>query len=257
MKNYLNILLISAMALGLSGCVGGVVIAGAAATATANVIIDPRSNRDILIDNRIELDVSGLSNKAPFTEQARVTASAYQGEVLLFGQAIDQQVKSTLTAKVLKIDGVKSVNNQMQVRPLLPMSEVSNDVWITTKVKSRLLTEKELRGIKIKVYTEAGEVYLLGVVTRAQAEIAIEITRNISGVKKVIQGFRYGKDEPQVQEEPAPAPTPAPISKLSAASASTTHSAVSNDASAASDSNAEVIPYIEPVEVDSYQEQNN
>ncbi|PJC84934.1 hemolysin [Vibrio sp. HA2012] len=253
MKNYLNILLISAITLSLSGCVGGVVIAGAAATATANVIIDPRSNRDILIDNRIELDVSGLGNKAPFTEQARVTASAYQGEVLLFGQAIDQQVKNTLTAEVLNIDGVKSVNNQMQVRPLLPMSEVSNDVWITTKVKSRLLTEKELRGIKIKVYTEAGEVYLLGVVTREQAEIAIEITRNISGVKKVIQGFRYGVNESRIQEE-EPAPTPAPVSKLSAVSAS---AAVSNEASAASDSNAEIIPYIEPVEVNSYQEQNN
>jgi hypothetical protein len=129
------------------------------------------------------------------------------------------------------------------------MGETSHDVWITTKVKSNLLTKKELQGVKINVYTEIGQVYLLGTVTREQADIAVQVTRNISGVKQVIKGFRYTtantqKETANNEEQPS---KPAPISDLKVQN--TTESTTSNSAQ-----ETEVIPYIEPVEVGSYQE---
>jgi osmotically-inducible protein OsmY len=249
MKRLLHILTITLFALYLSGCAGAFV---AGAAATANVVTDSRSSKDILNDNMIELEVTGLGNKAPFNSQARVTASSYSGDVLLIGQAINQQVKHTLTQKVLGIDGVKSVNNQLQVRDLPTMSEISHDVWITTKVKSNLLTKKELQGVKIKVYTEIGQVYLLGMVTREQAELAVKVTRNISGVKQVIKGFRYttATTQKKTNTEAKKPSAPAPISELKVQNPSGTDKTVPAQ-------ETEVIPYIEPVEVDSYQEQDN
>ncbi|PWI34676.1 hemolysin [Vibrio albus] len=248
MKPLIRVLLIPVFSVYLTGCAGAF-IAGAAAT--ANVVTDSRSSKEILDDNMIELEVTGLGNKAPFNTQARVTASSYGGDVLLIGQAVNQPIKSTLTQQVFKIDGVKSVNNQLQVRDLPTMSDISHDVWITTKVKSNLLTKKELQGVKIKVYTELGQVYLLGLVTREQADVAINIARNISGVKQVIKGFRYTTtttQEDAVSDTPVNE-EPAPISDLK----------VQNPTKpTASDSaqETEVIPYIEPVEVGSYQEKD-
>lgn len=64
---------------------------------------------------------------------------------------------------------------------------------ITTKVKSALLTDSELNGVKVKVITEDSEVFLFGYVTAEQANRATDIARNISGVKQVIKGFLYGE----------------------------------------------------------------
>lgn len=242
MQRLLHLLSITLCTLYLSGCAGALV---AGAAATANVVTDSRSSKEILSDNMIELEVTGLGNKAPFNSQARVTASSFSGDVLLIGQAVNQQVKQTLTQTVQEIDGVKSVNNQLQVRALPTMSEISHDVWITTKVKSKLLTKKELQGVKIKVYTEVGQVYLLGMVTREQAEVAVKVTRNISGVKQVIKGFRYTtattQEKSSTQAEKSSAP--APISELKVQSPSATDTTTPAQ-------ETEVIPYIEPVEVE-------
>jgi osmotically-inducible protein OsmY len=78
------------------------------------------------------------------------------------------------------------------VKAPLGVPEISNDSWITTKVKSALLAESELNGVKVKVITEDKEVFLFGYVTEAQAKKATEIARNISGVKQVIRAFEYG-----------------------------------------------------------------
>ena len=256
MKSSLRILLISLLTFGLSGC-AGVFIAGGAA-ATANVIMDTRSSKELLDDNTIELEVTGLGNKAPFTGNARITASSHKGNVLLVGQAVDQQTKNTVTARVKEIKGVKSVNNQLKVKPLLTLGEISNDVWLTTKVKSNLLTKKELSGVKIKVYTEAKEVYLLGVVTQEQADIAVEVARNISGVKKIIKGFVYSQPKQKLAEEKKleEEQKPAPVTDL-AQTSQPEKVATSIEKVTTSSKSAEVIPYIEPVEVADYNEQDN
>ncbi|MET2899112.1 BON domain-containing protein [Vibrio rotiferianus] len=174
----------------LSGC-AGLFIAGAATT--ANIVTDTRTTKEIWQDNNIEFEVAALGNKAPFKGQVRVVASSYNGTVVLMGQAPTQALVNDLESKARDVEGVKNVHNQIKLKKPLSVTEISNDSWITTKVKSALLTDSELNGVKVKVITEDSEVFLFGYVTAEQANRATDIARNISGVKQVIKGFQYGE----------------------------------------------------------------
>ncbi|MBW3697140.1 BON domain-containing protein [Vibrio sp. T187] len=176
----------------LSGC-AGLFIAGAATT--ANLVTDTRSTQQIWNDNNIEFEVAAIGNKAPYRGNVRITASSYKGTVILMGQATTEQERRSFESKAREVAGVTEIHNQVRVHPPLAVSEISKDTWITTKVKSALLAKSELNGIKVKVITENQEVFLLGLVSEEQAEIATEVARNISGVKQVIRAFQYGTPE--------------------------------------------------------------
>ncbi len=171
----------------LSGC-AGLFVAGAATT--ASIVIDPRTTQEIWNDNNIEFEIAGIGNKAPFKSNARVSASSHTGTVVLMGQANTEQLSRELQSRVRDVKGVKEVHNQIRIKQPLSLGEVSNDSWITTKVKSSLLANAELNGVKIKVITEDKEVFLLGYVSQEHADIAVEVARNISGVKQVIRAFQ-------------------------------------------------------------------
>ncbi|KJY82223.1 hemolysin [Vibrio galatheae] len=179
-------IVLSLCALSLTGC-AGLFVAGAATT--ASIVIDPRTTQEIWNDNSIELEVAGIANKAPFYGNARVSASSYNGTVVLIGQASTEQLKRDVESRVRDIKGVDQVHNQLRVKPPLSVGQISQDSWITTKVKSALLANSELSSIKIKVITEDREVFLLGYVSQQHADIATDIARNISGVKQVVRAF--------------------------------------------------------------------
>lgn len=152
---------------------------------------DPRTTKQQWFDQQIEMEVGGLVNKPPYRQNARVNAIAIDGKVLLVGQAIEQSTSQQLAEQVRALKNVEIVYNQVQIRPLPQLGEVSNDSWITTKVKSQMIGSKKLKDVSIKVITEGQEVYLLGYVTREQGNIASDIARNVSGVKKVVKVFEY------------------------------------------------------------------
>ncbi|GAK23946.1 hemolysin precursor [Vibrio sp. JCM 19052] len=191
-------------ALSMSGC-AGLFIAGAATT--ANLVTDTRTTKEIWQDNNIEFEVAAIGNKAPFKGKARVVASSYNGTVVLMGQAPTQDLINEFESKAREVNGVKNIHNQIKQKEPLSVTQISNDSWITTKVKSALLTDSELNGVKVKVITEDSDVFLFGYVTPEQSERATEITRNISGVKQVIKGFQYGDEKPLEVEEPEAANT--------------------------------------------------
>lgn len=178
--------------LSLSGC-AGLFIAGAATTAT--IVTDTRTTKQIWQDNNIEFEVAAIGNKQPFKGNTRVFASSYNGTVVLMGQAPTQALINDLGNRTRQLPGVKVIHNQMKAKEPLSVSQISNDSWITTKVKSALLTDDQLNGVKVKVITEDSEVFLFGYVTREQGERATDIARNVSGVKQVIKGFQYGEME--------------------------------------------------------------
>lgn len=204
-------LVILCAALSMSGC-AGLFIAGAATT--ANLVTDTRTTKEIWQDNNIEFEVAAIGNKAPFKGKARVVASSYNGTVVLMGQAPTQDLINEFESKAREVNGVKNIHNQIKQKEPLSVTQISNDSWITTKVKSALLTDSELNGVKVKVITEDSDVFLFGYVTPEQSERATEITRNISGVKQVIKGFQYGDEKPLEVEEPEAAnPVPAETEK--------------------------------------------
>lgn len=192
-------LVILCAALSMSGC-AGLFIAGAATT--ANIVTDTRTTKEIWQDNNIEFEVAAIGNKAPFKGKSRVVASSYNGTVVLMGQAPTQDLINEFENKAREVKGVKNIHNQIKQKEPLSVTQISNDSWITTKVKSALLTDSELNGVKVKVITEDSDVFLFGYVTPAQSERATEIARNISGVKQVVKGFQYGDEKPLEVEEP-------------------------------------------------------
>lgn len=186
---------VSLLTLSLSGC-AGIFIAGAATT--ANLVTDTRTTKEIWNDNNIEFEVAAITNKQPYRGNVRITASSYRGSVVLMGQATTDAERRAFESQAKDVAGVESIHNQVRVKQPLSISSISNDSWITTKVKSALLANAELNGIKVKVITEDSEVFLLGLVSREHADIATEVARNVSGVKQVIRAFEYGEEETAV-----------------------------------------------------------
>ncbi|PQJ59519.1 hemolysin [Vibrio chagasii] len=186
---------VSLLTLSLSGC-AGIFIAGAATT--ANIVTDTRTTKEIWNDNNIEFEVAAITNKQPYRGSVRVTASSYRGSVVLMGQATTDAERRSFESQAKDVPGVETIHNQIRVKEPLSVSAISKDSWITTKVKSALLANSELNGIKVKVITEDSEVFLLGLVSREHADIATEVARNISGVKQVIRAFEYGEEETAV-----------------------------------------------------------
>ncbi|PMH15990.1 BON domain-containing protein [Vibrio splendidus] len=186
---------VSLLTLSLSGC-AGIFIAGAATT--ANLVTDTRTTKQIWNDNNIEFEVAAITNKQPYLGNVRITASSYRGSVVLMGQATTDSERRAFENQAKEVAGVESIHNQVRVKEPLTISAISNDSWITTKVKSALLANADLNGIKVKVITEDSEVFLLGLVSREHADIATEVARNVSGVKQVIRAFEYGEEETAV-----------------------------------------------------------
>lgn len=152
---------------------------------------DPRNTKMEWNDRQVLIEVASIVNKPPFLSHARINATSYDGNLLLMGQVQTEDLKKIIIEKLSKIKGVNEIYNQMRTQSPLSLSDVSQDAWLTTKVKSALIASKKLRNANIKVITEDREVFLLGYLTKVQANEATEIARNIDGVKQVIKGFRY------------------------------------------------------------------
>ena len=150
---------------------------------------DPRDNAQHWQDQKIEMDIAGIAHTREYTKRLSMDSIALDGTVLLVGQATSQPVKQAFVSQVRHVTDVNRVYDQIQVRPLLSIASISEDAWLTTKVKSQLIASKQLTKVVIKVITENKRVFLLGYVAPEQATIAANIARNVSGVEHVITLF--------------------------------------------------------------------
>lgn len=173
----------------LQGCVG---LFAAGVAGTAVIVTDPRTADQQMADQRIEMEVDKILGRAPFdTEKVHFNVVSYYGKVLLVGQTLDTNLPTQLVVEIKKIEGVKKVYNQIRQIEPVGLGQISSDTFLTTKVKTALLTVKDIKSNSIKVLTENNEVFLLGVVTRAQAKLARDAARNVSGVTQVIDAFDF------------------------------------------------------------------
>lgn len=122
---------------------------------------------------------------------AHVSVSSHNGNVLMVGQVPSEEAKSLAEQEVLKLKKVRRVYNELDVAGPTSLLTRSGDAWVTSKVKSQLLASENVRGLNVKVVTENGVTYLMGLVTRLEAEEATEITRNVGGVTQVVRLFEY------------------------------------------------------------------
>ncbi|CAI0701766.1 Osmotically-inducible protein Y precursor [Serratia entomophila] len=179
-------------ALLLQGCIAGVVV-GSAAVATKTAT-DPRSVGTQVDDGTLEARVeNAMSKDQQLKKDARVVATAYQGKVLLTGQSPNADLTSRAKQIAMGVEGTTEVYNEIRQGTPVSLGTASSDTWITTKVRSQLLTSDTVKSSNVKVTTENGEVFLLGLVTQQEGQSAAQIASQVSGVKHVTTAFTYVK----------------------------------------------------------------
>lgn len=172
----------------MSGCVG--FVAGAATGAV--IAHDERSPATILEDETIEVKAKeALYHDPRLDKKIHINVTSFNHVVLLTGEVLSHALRDYAVDLVSKVDNVSRVYNEIVVADLASFSSRSNDTWITTKIKTDMIGAKGFDSTRVKVVTERGSVYLLGIVTPEQGNRAAEIARRIDGVKQVVKMFEY------------------------------------------------------------------
>ncbi len=172
----------------LQGCIGLAI--GGVAAATGVVVVDRRSAGQQADDTLIELKVNNHM-RTRFGDSARINSTVYEGVVLLTGEALIEELKVQAGEIASKVEKVKSVSNQIVVvQELSPFSVITNDTWLTSKVMTTLATTKEIPSRTIVVTTDRSVVYLMGMVTQREGDLAAAATAQVSGVRRVEKFFQ-------------------------------------------------------------------
>ncbi|MFV8818271.1 BON domain-containing protein [Haliea sp. E17] len=138
------------------------------------------------------IETKALVNINAASEQfdsAHLIAVSYNGYVLLAGQVQSQELKNQATEIVRQIRGVRRIYNELEIAAPSSAMTRTSDTWITTKVKSYLLANPNTQGYRVKVVTENGVVYLMGLATSAEVDRVAEQAAQLSGVQRVVKLF--------------------------------------------------------------------
>ncbi len=192
--------LLAALAPALAGCFGA-----AAVGVGAGVMIaaDRRPTETYLTDEGIEVRSSSRIGEK-YGDRSHVNVTSYNRTVLLTGEAPDAAAKAEAERLVGGVPNVKAIGNELQIAGVSTLGARSNDTYITSKVKARFIDAGQFAVNHVKVVTEAGVVYLLGFVTRREADAAVEVARTTGGVLKVVRMFEYLTDDEARQIDSRP-----------------------------------------------------
>ena len=189
MRKLTLLLLLSTLL--LQGC--GALLVGGTATGVA-VIHDRRSAGTILDDKSIQFKVAAqIAADKELAGQSDVSVTTYNYVVLMVGSATSEHYRTRLVELASGQPGVKRVINEIQIGPGSSLSRDTKDTYITAKVKIELL-DIDLASFdptRVKVITKNGIVYLMGLVTAAEADAVVEAARYIRGVERVVKIFEY------------------------------------------------------------------
>lgn len=192
MKQIATLIASALLLLLLQGCASAVLVGGTATGGT--VAHDRRSAGAALDDQIIELKVlTQLQQDQELSRHSSVSATSYNHVVLLTGQAENEHYRDRFHRSVADVPKVRKVIDEVQIAPGTSISESSQDAYLTSKVKLELFSIK-LEGFdpsRVKVVTERGTVYLMGLLTAQEASAVVEMVRYIRGVKKVVKVFEY------------------------------------------------------------------
>lgn len=180
--------LLAAVALSQNACVP-LVVTGAVA-GTAAVATDRRTTGAQLDDEVIE-DKNVLALQERFNGDFHINVASYNGVVLLTGEVPAESAKAEVEQVVHSTPKVRAVQNELVVGPVTDLGSRSNDSVITSKVKARFVEAAKFQINHVKVVTEHGAVYLMGVVRRDEGDAAAEIARTTNGAQRVVKVFEY------------------------------------------------------------------
>jgi len=184
-----SLLLITATAAILQGCVTAAVIGIVGGASVAN---DNRSIGNQIDDSNIEFSAHSALNKiAGLSDNTSLQVVSVNAKVLIVGQAPNTHLRDLAIKTLNSVNGIEQVYDQIRIGNITAFTTTSNDVWLTSKVKTALFGSDELDATNIKVVTENGEVFLMGLVKATEAKAAVEVARNVSGVNRVFKLFEH------------------------------------------------------------------
>lgn len=188
-NNLIRILGLSA-ALAFTGILSACapVVVGSAVATTTTVIVDRRTVGEQMDDKAIEIKVSS-NVRSILPDNARVNNISYAGLVVLTGDVPNESIRQQASEIAQNVDRVNRVINEIRIGDETPLSVRTNDTWITSKVKTALINADQVPFRTILVTTERGNVYLLGRVTKNEADRAAHVVSTIDGVNRVIKAF--------------------------------------------------------------------
>ena len=177
----------------ITGC--STIATGSAEVTGLSLLHDRRTSEALPIDERIEITAGiDLNSDENIRSKCHFNVTAYNGTVLVTGEAPTEQLRNKIISIIRVISGVKLIHNELKVAQPSSFSTRSYDTLITTKVKSAISEVRNIPGFdatRVKVVTESGTVYLLGLVHKNEGHIATEIARREDGVKQVVKIFEY------------------------------------------------------------------
>ena len=184
-KSLLWIAVASTTSLLLQACVplvvGGVVKG-------VSLVRDRRTTGQQVTDQGIELKAAGKFS-AEFESTASISTKSYQGKVLLTGEALSEKSRQKAAEIASGIEGVKSVLNEVTVGPTSSFGDVSQDAWISSSVFTSMSTANGVPSRTIETVVRKGNVYLMGLVTETEANLAATVASRVNGVKSVNKVF--------------------------------------------------------------------
>lgn len=170
----------------LSGCVAAVV-AGAA----AGMVYDRRSLVTIEADARLfHIAHKNIVSNRQFID-SRILVTSFNRIILLVGQTPTASLRVLAEKIAQSTPGVERVYDEITVENPIPLTQRTKDSWITSQVRSSMLARKGLESGSIRIVSENGIVYLMGIVTDRQATLAVDVARRVNGVRKVVKIFQY------------------------------------------------------------------
>lgn len=174
----------------LSGCASII-----ASTSEPGHIDEPKNSRTFgtyVEDQNIEVKVkANLLNKDPRFEDAHFSVFSYNRIVLLVGQVQSQDLLETATRSAEKVRLVRKVHNEMTVGDAIPLGNRVNDSWITAKIKAHMIATKDFPASRTHIITENGIVYIMGLLSENDANWAVDIIREVYGVRKIVKIIEY------------------------------------------------------------------
>lgn len=125
------------------------------------------------------------------TTTSRIVVTSYNGIVLVAGQTPRAELKELAGKAAQSVPSAKKIHNELQITTPTSGLVRSNDALLTANIKTRMLSYNDVPASKVKVVTENGTVYLLGIISRAEADRATAVAQEVSGVQKIVRLFEY------------------------------------------------------------------
>ena len=186
MRKLVPLLALAIAAPLLSGCFG----LAATGIGAAALMVDDRRTTGVYIEDE-NIEWKALAKMTRDFKGSHVNATSFNRKVLLTGEVSTEDTKKAVEDAVKAIPSVRDIANEIAIAGDSSIASRGNDSIITTNVKARMVGNGKFSTNHVKVVTEAGVVFLMGLVTQAEGDAAVEIARSTSGVARVVKVFEY------------------------------------------------------------------